>query len=100
LIRAIYIGVLAMMEDRLSSFLSKTSNELGTQLESLKMIFDMNHEIFYKTAVKGILAENQIMEYLSSFVELRHLADNVSLTGTEKGKLKDNKTGDIVADIE
>ena len=28
LIRAIYIGVLAMMEDRIASFLSKTSNEL------------------------------------------------------------------------
>ncbi|MDZ7742204.1 MAG: hypothetical protein U5Q03_10735 [Bacteroidota bacterium] len=30
LYRAIYIGVLALMEDRISSFLSKTSNELGT----------------------------------------------------------------------
>ena len=39
LLRAIYIGVLALMEDRISSFLSKTSNELGTELESLKMIF-------------------------------------------------------------
>ena len=40
LLRAIYIGVLALMEDRISSFLSKTSNELGTELESLKMIFE------------------------------------------------------------
>ena len=38
--KAIYIGVLALMEDRLSAFLAKTSNELGTELESLKMIFD------------------------------------------------------------
>ena len=45
LIRAIYIGVLAMMEDRISSFLSKTSNELGTELESLKMIFEMKKEL-------------------------------------------------------
>ena len=36
LLRAIYIGVLALMEDRMSAFLSKTSNELGTELESLK----------------------------------------------------------------
>ena len=42
LLRAIYIGVLALMEDRISSFLSKTSNELGTELESLKMIFEMS----------------------------------------------------------
>ena len=43
LFRAIYIGVLALMEDRLSAFLSKTANELGTELESLKFIFDISH---------------------------------------------------------
>ena len=37
LFKAVYIGVLALMEDRLSAFLAKTSNELGTELESLKM---------------------------------------------------------------
>ena len=42
LFRAIKIGVLAQMEDRFSSFLSKTSDELGVQLESLKKIFDLN----------------------------------------------------------
>ena len=46
-LRALYIGVLAMMEDRLSSFLDKTSNELGTELESLKKIFDMKQEVFF-----------------------------------------------------
>ena len=45
LVRALYIGVLALMEDRISSFLSKTSNELGTELESLKMIFEMKKEL-------------------------------------------------------
>src|SRR5665811_124743 len=57
LLRAIYIGVLALMEDRISSFLSKTSNELGTELESLKMIFEMKKELFYKTTMKGMMAE-------------------------------------------
>ena len=47
-LRALYIGVLALMEDRLSSFLDKTSNELGTELESLKKIFDMKQEVFFK----------------------------------------------------
>ena len=42
LIRAIYIGVLALMEDRISAFLAKTTNELGTELESLKIILK-NH---------------------------------------------------------
>ena len=41
LFRALYIGVLAMMEDRISAFLAKTTNELGTELESLKIIFEM-----------------------------------------------------------
>ena len=45
LVKALYIGVLALMEDRLSAFLAKTSNELGAELESLKMIFDMKQEL-------------------------------------------------------
>ena len=65
LLRAIYIGVLALMEDRISSFLSKTSNELGTELESLKMIFFFNIEQFYKSNIKGTLAEEEIAEYLN-----------------------------------
>src|SRR5665811_2580735 len=60
LIRALYIGVLALMEDRISAFLSKTSNELGTELESLKMIFEMKKELFYKTTMKGMMAEEDI----------------------------------------
>ncbi len=47
-LRAIYIGVLALMEDRISSFLLKTCNELGTELESLRMIFEMKNEFFYR----------------------------------------------------
>ena len=57
LFQALYIGCLALIEDRLSAFLSKTSNELGTQLESLKILFDLKKEIFFKSAIKGTLAE-------------------------------------------
>ena len=46
--RALYIGVLALMEDRISAFLAKTTNELGTELESLKMIFEMKRSCFIK----------------------------------------------------
>ena len=56
--RAIRIGVLAMMEDRISSFFAKTTNELGVELENLKMMFDAKQEIFHKTAVKGTAAED------------------------------------------
>lgn len=97
--RALYIGVLALMEDRISSFLAKTSNELGTELESLKLLFDMKRELFYKSSVKGILAEDEIAEYLIEFVEQRRLNDKIYLTGNTIGRIPRNKTGDIVCEI-
>lgn len=97
--RALYIGVLALMEDRLSSFLSKTSNELGTELESLKLIFDMKKELFYRSSVKGVLAEEDIAEFLTEFLEGQKLADRVELTGDRAGKMRRNKTGDIVCHL-
>lgn len=100
LIRAIYIGVLAMMEDRISAFLSKTSNELGTELESIKMIFEMKKELFYKTTMKGIAAEEDIAEYLSTFFKDKKLKDIARLTGNEAGALAKNKTGDIICTVD
>ena len=98
--KAINIGVLALMEDRLSSFLAKTSNHLGTELESLKMIFDMKQEIFLRSAAKGLIAEEEIAEFLTSFFKEQRLADTVSLTGATKGNLGNNKTGDIVCEVD
>ncbi len=99
LIRAIYIGVLALMEDRISSFLSKTSNELGTELESLKMIFEIKKELFYKSTIKGVLAEDEIAEYLNLFFAEKKLKDRALLTGNAAGELPKNKTGDIICEI-
>jgi len=100
LYRALYIGVLALMEDRISAFLSKTSNELGTELESLKMIFDMKKELFYKTTMKGTLAEDEIAEFLNSYFKEKKLKDKAFLTGNIAGVLQKNKTGDIICEIE
>lgn len=97
LLRAIRIGVLATMEDRFSAFLSKTTDDLGVQLENLKLLFDMKQEVFHKTAIKGVAAENDILEFLEGYIERYHLRDVVSLTGTSKGLLKNNKTGDIMS---
>ena len=99
LLKALYIGVLALMEDRLSSFLAKTSNELGTELESLKMIFEMKKELFFKSAVKGNLAEIDIAEFLSDFFIQQRLKDTIYLTGNTAGKLAKNKTGDMICAI-
>lgn len=97
--KALYIGVLALMEDRLSSFLAKTSNELGTELESLKLIFDMKKELFYRSSVKGILAEEDIADYLVDFLAKQKITDRVELTGNTAGTLHRNKTGDIVCHL-
>jgi hypothetical protein len=100
LYRALYIGVLALMEDRISSFLSKTTNELGTELESLKMVFDMKKELFYKTTIKGTMAEEDIAEFLNSYFSDKKIKDKAFLTGNDAGELPKNKTGDIVCEVE
>lgn len=100
LLRAMYIGVLALMEDRLSSFLAKTSNELGTELESLKMIFEMKKDLFFKSAIKGNIAESDIADFLRSSLQEQGLKDVVSLTGNAAGAIIRNKTGDIVCTID
>jgi len=100
LFRAIYIGILALMEDRLSAFLSKTQNELGTELESLKMIYEMKKEVFFKTAVKGMFAEDEIAEFLNNYFTEKKLKDRAETTGTTEGKLPKNKTGDVVCFVD
>lgn len=97
--KALYIGVLALMEDRLSSFLSRTANELGTELESLKLIFDMKKELFYRSAVKGVLAEADIADFLSEFFDRQKITDRIELTGDRAGAIRRNKTGDIVCHL-
>lgn len=99
LLKAIYIGVLALMEDRISSFFSKTANELGTELESLKMIFEMKKELFYKSTIKGILAEDEIAEFLNNFFTDKKINDKALLTGNKAGTIPKNKTGDIVCEV-
>lgn len=99
LLRAIYIGVLALMEDRISSFLAKTNNELGTELESLKMIFEMKKELFYKSTIKGSLAEDDIAEFLNNYFLEKRLKDRAFLTGNTAGNIPKNKTGDIICEI-
>ncbi|MBE8712144.1 hypothetical protein [Sphingobacterium hungaricum] len=100
LLRAIYIGVLALMEDRISAFLSKTSNELGTELESLKMIFEMKKELFYKSSIKGILAEDEIADFLNQYFAEKKLKDRAILTGNTAGTIPRNKTGDIICEVD
>jgi len=98
--KAIYIGVLALVEDRIATFLSETKNELGTELESLKIIFEMKKELFFKSAIKGTKAEDDIGIYLREFINQQNYNDSVELTGNAAGQIAGNKTGDIVCKIE
>jgi hypothetical protein len=100
ILKAIYIGVLAMMEDRFSAFLSKTQNELGTELENLKRIFDLNQELFYKSTIKGQAAEEDIVTFLTTYFKDNKIKDDAFLTGNEAGTIPRNKTGDILIHID
>lgn len=98
--KAIYIGVLALIEDRISAFFSKTQNELGTHLESLKMIFEMRKVVFEKTAVKGVIGEQDIFNALIAWFEENGIPDRAILTGEQAGVLPKNKTGDILCTVD
>lgn len=97
--KAIYIGVLALMEDRFSAFLSKTSNQLGTELESLKMIFDMKNEIFNRSAAKGVMAEEEVASFLTEYFKTKKINDKVIMLGNSAGAISKNKTGDIICEL-
>ena len=100
LYKALYIGVLALAEDRLSAFLAKTQNELGTELESLKLRFDMKKELFFKSAATGIAAEEAIADILSEYFSKQGLKDIAQKTGNSAGLITRNKTGDIVCHVD
>ena len=101
LLRALYIGILAMREDRLAAFFAKTENELGTHLESLKAIFEMKKEVFFKTAVKGMAAEGDIIDFLNGFFARRGYKEDIAEpSGTAAGAIPGNKTGDILCRVE
>lgn len=99
-VKAFYIGVLALRQDRLSSFMAKTNNELGTELETLKMMYEMKAELFAKSTVKGVEAELHIAEYLADLAKANGHSDEIELTGNSAGALPKNKTGDILCKVD
>lgn len=85
---------------KIAAFFARTENELGTHLESLKAIFEMKNEVFFKTAVKGMAAENDIIDFLNSFFRRRRYEDTAEPSGTAAGAIRGNKTGDILCHVE
>jgi len=93
--KAIHIGALALMEDRFSAFLANTKNELGVQLESLKLIYDMKIKEYTQTTQKGVVAESMVFNALLEYITANEFNDGLELTGSKVAKDK-NKTGDLV----
>ncbi len=98
-VKALYIGVLALKQDRLAAFMARTNNELGTELETLKMMYEMKAELFAKSTVKGAEAELHIRDYLVELVANHNHADDVQLTGNSAGLISKNKTGDLLCRV-
>lgn len=99
-IKAFYIGVLALKQDRLSAFMARTNNELGTELETLKMMYEMKAELFAKSTIKGAEGELHIHEYLEKLVAENSHSDEIELTGNSPGSIARNKTGDILCRLD
>jgi hypothetical protein len=98
--RALQIGVIALMEDRFAAFLNRTEGELGTQLESLKLIYERNVKAKEKTAASGTSAETEIFNEIRTYLaRVGHADDEVQMTGSSVGAIKRNKTGDIVLTV-
>ena len=98
--RALQIGVIALMEDRFAAFLNRTEGELGTQLESLKLIYERNVQAKEKTTESGTSAETEIYNEIRTYLEkVGHTDDEVQMTGSSVGAIKRNKTGDIVLTV-
>jgi hypothetical protein len=99
--RALVIGVMALMEDRIAAFLSRTENELGTHLESLKLLYDRRRWEESRTAAGGIIGEKEVYDQLEKFRDRKgHPKDTIEMTGTLEGAIPRNKTGDIVIKFE
>jgi hypothetical protein len=99
--RALVIGVMALMEDRISAFLSRTENELGTHLESLKLLYDRRRLIEARAPAGGVAGEEEVYNRLKQFFEKRGWTDdNIRMTGASAGAMRNNRTGDLVVEFQ
>ena len=98
--RVLQIGVVALMEDRIAAFLSKTENELGTQLESLKLIYERNVKAKENTPASGISAEGEVFVQIRQYLDREEFKDDIVMTGSSTGVMPRNKTGDIVLTVD
>jgi hypothetical protein len=99
-VKALYLGVMALMEERISAFISKTGNTLSVELQHLKYIFDLQEQVFFRTTVKGREAELDIKDQLEAHARHSGFKDVVLHCGETSGELGGNKTGDILVKVD
>ena len=98
--RAFNIGVLALEQDRVSTFLAITTNDLGPELESLKLRLDNETELYYRSSSKGADGENKVLKYLTELAGSKGFKDVIAETTKIPGNISKNKTGDILSTLE
>jgi hypothetical protein len=96
----LHIGALAMLEDRIQHLITATEKELFPKLEGLKRMFERRKLEFETTAQKGDKAEVDIVETLNEYIQANGWADLATGSGTMKGALPRNKTGDVLCVLE
>ncbi len=99
--RALVIGVMALMEDRIASFLARTENELGTHLGALKLLYDRRRLVEARAVAGGVAGEQEVHNRVSEYLQKAGgPSDNISATGMTVGAMRNNRTGDIVVEFE
>lgn len=96
----LHIGALAMLEDRISHLIAATERELFPKLEGFKRMFERKKLEFEKTTQKGDKAEVDIVETLNEYIADNGWSDLAQASGTIKGALPRNKTGDVLCVVE
>ena len=98
-LKAFQVGILALEQERISSFLARTQDQLGVELETLKGRLDAETRYYSQTAVKGRDAEDGILAHLKRFARTAEFSDEFEPTGDSAGAIPGNKTGDIICHI-
>ena len=97
----LHIGALALMEDRIHHLIDSAEKEIYPQLERFKLMFTRGKAEFTQTAQKkGDKAEIDIVELLDEYANSNGWKDEIEQSGKVKGKLENNKVGDVLSTIE
>ncbi len=96
----LHIGALAMVEDRVQHLISATEKELFPKLEGFKRMFERRKLEFETTTQKGQKAEVDIVDELNEYIQANGWNDLAAGSGTIKGALPRNKTGDVLCVLE